>query len=61
MGDKIAYPMVCFCDIPLSQIKNHTNSYGKYAIGLKKEWAQKWHISDTIHSQRLLYNEKPYG
>ena len=33
--------MKCFCDIPLSNILNHTNVYGKYALGFSKEWALK--------------------
>jgi len=36
---RIAVPMTCFCDIPLSQIKNHINHYGCYGIGLSKEFA----------------------
>lgn len=41
----ISYPMVCFCDIPLSRIKNHQEFYGKFGIGMTKEWALRNHIN----------------
>lgn len=42
-------PMVCFCDIPLSQIEEHISWYGKYAIGMTKEWAVKNNVNPVLY------------
>ncbi len=36
--EHVGFPMVCFCDIPLSRISEHTSFYGEFGIGLTKEW-----------------------
>jgi len=46
----IAYPMSCFCDIPLSRIYEHTDFYGGYGIGLTKEWGNKNNLNPVIYS-----------
>ncbi len=43
-------PMVCFCDIPLSQIRNHVKYYGNYALGLSKEWAIENQVNPVLYT-----------
>ncbi len=45
-----AIPMVCFCDIPLSQIRNYITYYGTYALGLSKNWGGKHGINPIMYS-----------
>lgn len=47
---EIGIPMVCFCDIPLSQINNHARNYGKYTLGLTKEWGMKNNICPVLYT-----------
>jgi len=46
---KVGIPMKCFCDIPLGIIKKHLNKYGKFGIGLSKEFAKRKSLSPIIY------------
>lgn len=35
----IGIPMLCFCDIRLSNVTEHVEWYGHYGIGMRREWA----------------------
>jgi hypothetical protein len=46
----IAYPMVCFCDIPISRIADHTTFYGSYGIGLTKNWGIQKRLTPVFYT-----------
>jgi len=51
-NDELVLPMCCFCDIPLSQVKEHTKKYGSYSIGLSKEWGMRNGISPVLYAHK---------
>jgi hypothetical protein len=46
------YPMVSFCDIPLSLAKDHIKRYGSYAIGMTKEWGIKNNLNPAVYIEK---------
>lgn len=51
-GQDLAIPMLCFCDIPLSQIKDHIDDYGNYGIGVTKDFARDNKITPVTYLSR---------
>jgi hypothetical protein len=43
-------PMVCFCDIPISRVSEHTDFYGSYGIGMTKDWALRNQLQPLIYT-----------
>lgn len=48
----MAFPMVCFCDIPIERHDRHIDKYGSYGIGLTKEWAQNNNLNIVNYSYK---------
>lgn len=49
---EFAVPIVSFCDLRLSELKNHMEKYGKYDLGLTKEWANRKGLSPVMYVNR---------
>jgi Putative abortive phage resistance protein AbiGi, antitoxin len=46
----IAYPMICFCDIPISRITQHTDFYGDYGLGMSKDWGLTNRLTPVLYA-----------
>ncbi len=55
-------PMICFCDIPLSNSEKHIKKYGDYGgIGFKKDWAEKKGITPVMYFHKYsAINDKNF-
>lgn len=45
----IGTPMVCFTDIPIDHLDEHTEQYGQYGIGMNKEWGIKNGLNPILY------------
>ena len=58
---EMGIPMLCFCDIRLSNVDEHTDWYGEYGIGMKSTWATKNGMTPVQYYNKESYLVKELG
>lgn len=48
-SSRLAFPMVSFCDIPITRIKEHTSYYGDYGLGMSKDWGRSSGLNPLLY------------
>ena len=46
---RLLLPLVCFCDIPISNSRSHRRAYGDYTIGLTKKWGTEQGLNPVLY------------
>jgi len=59
-GTACFVPMVSFCDIPLSQIRDHISKYGDYGIGLTREWGIRNKLNPVLYLEPSSFLSESY-
>lgn len=55
---EFAVPMISFSDLRLSELKNNIGTYGKFGIGMTKDWAIKKELNPVMYaSHKSLFTE----
>jgi hypothetical protein len=61
LGSYAAHPMISFCDIPLTQSSKHFDAYGRYEIGLTKDWAIRMGVNPVLYLEKKSSVSKTIG
>ncbi len=52
---EFAFPLVSFCDLPISLQKQHRKRFGGYGIGLNKSWGNTNHLTPIVYTSEKAF------